>query len=96
MSLLAQPWPYAFWLARLDLALTGLPSPSPPPPLPSCKDSTSPLDTLCPRFIQAVLLGYVLRRKFALVGTIASKRMPYFFIEDGCSFELELREFIQG
>ncbi|KAK7298194.1 hypothetical protein VNO77_46825 [Canavalia gladiata] len=52
MSLPAQPWPYAFWPARLDLALTGLP--------PSCKDSAPPLDALRPRFVQAALLGYVL------------------------------------
>jgi len=52
MSLPAPPWPYAFWPARLDLALTGLP--------PSCKDSTPPLDALRPRFVQAALLGYVL------------------------------------
>ena len=52
MSLPAPPWPYAFWPARLDLALTGLP--------PSCKDSAPPLDALRPRFVQAALLGYVL------------------------------------
>jgi len=52
MSLPAQPWPYAFWPARLDLALTGLP--------PSCKDSAPPLDALRPRFVQAALLRYVL------------------------------------
>ncbi|KAK7325768.1 hypothetical protein VNO80_33808 [Phaseolus coccineus] len=54
MSLPAPPWPYAFWPARLDLALTGLP--------PSCKDSTPPLDALRPRFVQAALLGYALSR----------------------------------
>ena len=52
MSLPAPPWPYAFWPARLDLALTGLP--------PSGKDSAPPLDALRPRFVQAALLGYVL------------------------------------
>ncbi|KAG2394510.1 uncharacterized protein HKW66_Vig0181120 [Vigna angularis] len=52
MSLPAPSWPYAFWPARLDLALTGLPL--------SCKDSTPPLDALRPRFVQAALLEYVL------------------------------------
>lgn len=60
MSLPAQPWPYAFWPARLDLALTGRSRLVPP----SCKDSAPPLDALRPSEDiiggQAALLGYVL------------------------------------